>query len=712
MVKNMVVKSVILAVAIAVLTAVPAQADPHTGQSQNVAVISDTFSINGGQLPTTTTGPTGSFTDFTFTNLSPATVNAATLAPFDTVLLNVSSFQMLCNINTLSASQKSDLVSFLNGGGKLIIYDSECSPQDYSWLPNPFATTNSAAGFGGTGTLNIVENNFLGTDTTGDTHFIDETLMGQQTDAVGDMNVLTTQDPDICLHMSGTNAANETGPTHVYYFSGSGLLIYNGFDIDFANSATVPDSSTPAGNIAKVWLQELQQPLDGTGLSQPCGHPVVGIVLTPSQATNPVGSSHTVTATVEDQAGNPQPNVAVTFQVTGANAGASGTCSPASCQTDANGEVTFTYTGTNAGQDQITGCFTTQQGQQCSAAVTKTWTGGRPTITLTPQTATNKAGQQHCVTATVKDSSGNPVANMKVVFRVTGANPRPATTRTTNANGQATFCYTGTHVGTDTIRAFADTNGNGVDDGASDPNATATKTYTAAAPATLTLSPKTASNPVDTQHCVTATVKDAFGNPTPGIVVRFKVTGSVNKSGSATTGTGGKASFCYTGPALPGTDTIKAYADTNKNNVQNTGEPSDTATKRWTLPTNITPCEITITQGGWILTSAGDKATFGGNAKESSTGADSGQEEYQDHGPAAHMDVHSINVQAITCNSAKTRASIFGQATIDGSGNYNYRIDVQDLAEPGAGVDTYRIRLSTGYDSDERKLQGGNIQIH
>jgi hypothetical protein len=29
-------------------------------------------------------------------------------------------------------------------------------------------------------------------------------------------------------------------------------------------------------------------------------------------------------------------------------------------------------------------------------------------------------------------------------------------------------------------------------------------------------------------------------------------------------------------------------------------------------------------------------------------------------------------------------------------------LDVKDLAQPGAGMDTYRIRLSTGYDSGER----------
>ena len=76
-----------------------------------------------------------------------------------------------------------------------------------------------------------------------------------------------------------------------------------------------------------------------------------------------------------------------------------------------------------------------------------------------------------------------------------------------------------------------------------------------------------------------------------------------------------------------------------------------------------------------------------------------------------YMNVHSINVQAVTCNRDGTAGSIFGTATIDGSGSFNFRIDVQDLGEPGRD-DTYRMRLSNGYDTGEQVLDGGNIQIH
>ncbi|MDQ1595709.1 MAG: hypothetical protein QOH40_2265, partial [Arthrobacter pascens] len=84
----------------------------------------------------------------------------------------------------------------------------------------------------------------------------------------------------------------------------------------------------------------------------------------------------------------------------------------------------------------------------------------------------------------------------------------------------------------------------------------------------LSLVPAADTNDVATQHCVTATVEDASGNPTSGITVRFQVTGSVNTSGSDTTDVNGEATFCYQGPELPGADAISAFADTNNDTTQ------------------------------------------------------------------------------------------------------------------------------------------------
>jgi hypothetical protein len=93
--------------------------------------------------------------------------------------------------------------------------------------------------------------------------------------------------------------------------------------------------------------------------------------LTPKTATNPVGTKHTVTAKAINDSGGPLTGVGVSFVVTGANSGASGTCNPADCKTTASGEVTFTYTGANLGDDTIYASATINESRQTTTAAKK-----------------------------------------------------------------------------------------------------------------------------------------------------------------------------------------------------------------------------------------------------------------------------------------------------------------------------------------------------
>jgi hypothetical protein len=173
--------------------------------------------------------------------------------------------------------------------------------------------------------------------------------------------------------MSGTNYNHVTGPVHTYARYGTagsmGLIIYNGLDVDYLTSSTVPSSTTGAGNLSKLWYQELMTPFNPSNL--PCGVAVVGITISPISATNVVGQSHTVTATLVNQLGVPQPGITVSFTVTGGpNAGVTGTG-----VTNASGQCSFTYTGSGGiGTDQIKACFTNVQGTViCSQTATKLW---------------------------------------------------------------------------------------------------------------------------------------------------------------------------------------------------------------------------------------------------------------------------------------------------------------------------------------------------
>lgn len=78
-------------------------------------------------------------------------------------------------------------------------------------------------------------------------------------------------------------------------------------------------------------------------------------------------------------------------------------------------------------------------------------------LSLSPLKATNVVGSTHNVTATACLNQ-KPVEGITVTFTITGAH-NISGTATTDSNGQATFAYKGSVVGTDTIAASANING-------------------------------------------------------------------------------------------------------------------------------------------------------------------------------------------------------------------------------------------------------------
>jgi hypothetical protein len=132
------------------------------------------------------------------------------------------------------------------------------------------------------------------------------------------------------------------------------------------------------------------------------------LTLSPATATNPTGTSHTVTATLS-QGGSPLAGKAVKFSVTGANA-TTGTSS-----TGSNGQATFTYTGNAAGKDDIVACFDETNNGDCeaTATATKTWTTGDPTPPSCQLTSV-VTGPPKAIKVTVQDT-GSGLASITVV---------------------------------------------------------------------------------------------------------------------------------------------------------------------------------------------------------------------------------------------------------------------------------------------------------
>jgi len=219
-------------------------------------------------------------------------------------------------------------------------------------------------------------------------------------------------------------------------------------------------------------------------------------------------------------------------------------------------------------------------------------------------------------------------------------------------------------------------------------------------PANLSLDPVSATNPIDTEHCVTATVTDANDNPNGDVPVVFGVSGASSDSGTVTTDASGQAQFCYTGPGLPGSDEITAFADTDSSGGQNGDEPSGSATKRWEGPDSN--CGVKVTGAGWIQTSSGGWGHLNVNVKTKKKQGLEGKVRFSSRG----IDINSWDVQVEICDDGTV--TLFGVATVNGSRNHQFRIDLSDR---GKG-DTVRIRTDTGYDSGAQSVQRGNIKVH
>ncbi len=216
--------------------------------------------------------------------------------PFDAGVVNwnhvnVASFSsvgsndtvILFQVNTVSgltAAQKATLVSFVTGGGKLIIWDSDAgattiTPNDYSWLPATLNFNTSVPGQLGArgGILMITEENDLSSNISSNPKFINTSNITQFTDAVGDANVVKTNGTDWCQDMFAQNRATppQSGPGHMYSRLGSsvgnGFIVYSALDWDFATGGGI------GGNELRKMLQfELE--VNNTS-NLPCQVPVV-----------------------------------------------------------------------------------------------------------------------------------------------------------------------------------------------------------------------------------------------------------------------------------------------------------------------------------------------------------------------------------------------------------------------------------------------------
>lgn len=177
---------------------------------------------------------------------------------------------------------------------------------------------------------------------------------------------------------------------------------------------------------------------------------------------------------------------------------------------------------------------------------------------ISPTTDTNQVNTQHSVTVTVQ-KDGIAQQGISVTFEIfEGPNAAiPNAVETTDANGQATFTYTGgATVGKDSVKASGTFSG------------TQFECFTEKVWVNnqCLLEAESDTNQVGTSHSVTVTVKQN-GTHIAGIPVTFEVFKGPNSNqsgpGNSPTDGSGQATFTYTSNGTVGTDSIKATGTIN-----------------------------------------------------------------------------------------------------------------------------------------------------
>ena len=345
----------------------------------------------------------------------------------------------------------------------------------------------------------------------------------------------------------------------------------------------VKDAGEPSGTATKSWL--------GSDLE---------LVLEPAESEGEVQTDHTLAATVTS-AGDPVPDVDVTFERTDSPAGQGLACNQGgvTITTGADGTAACTFSSFYAGDDAIRAFVDDNHDNafedgEAFATAHRTWISRPPAdVELQPETeGASVAGAERCLSAFVRDEQFSPAGLRLVRFSIAGANAQitPAPVRADTFGG-AQLCYTGANAGTDTVTAFADTDEDGVKD-AGEPTASVVRRWLSAEP-TLTLSPPSATAGIGSTHTLTATAT-VGGLPAEGVQIYFGRQGFFFFECAALTGADGKAT-CDVTSSSAATITYEAFADTNLNASPDVQESQATAEVTWQRPDQ--PATITLAPG-------------------------------------------------------------------------------------------------------------------
>jgi hypothetical protein len=382
------------------------------------------------------------------------------------------------------------------------------------------------------------------------------------------------------------------------------------------NRATGDTNVGDSANAQKVWI-----------------NPDANIQISPAQATNPIGSTHTLTGHVNvapdgSTFSNAPAGTLITFSIVsgpGSFVGGVNTCTTIAATGSCTVQITSLVAGTTvvraATDVTVSGVVLHRETNDGhlgdSADANKLWFVPDANIQISPAQATNPIGSTHTLTGHVNvapDGStfSNAPAGTLITFSIVsgpgsfvgGVN----TCTTIAATGSCTVQITSSTAGTTVVRAATDVTVSGVvlhrqtGDGHVGDSVDAQKLWFVP-DANIQISPATATNPTGTTHVLTGHVNVApdgstFSNAPAGTLITFSI---VSGPGSFVGGVNTCTTIAATGSCTVtitsntgGTTVVRAATDVTVNGVQlhrqtndgHVGDSSD-AQKTWIPPSGL-----------------------------------------------------------------------------------------------------------------------------
>ena len=400
--------------------------------------------------------------------------------------------------------------------------------------------------------------------------------------------------------------------------------------------------------------------------------------LTPATATKDVGTSHTVTATLQDPDATPSElsGGTILFEAAGANA------ATGSDVTDSTGEATFSYTGSATGLDTISACYDVDVNGTCDAgevfaSVEATWVNPPPTNDAVGPYTGNE-GSPITLSGTASDPNGDTLTNAWTY--VAGAGVDAGTVCSFGDASALSTTVTCTDDGSYTLTLSTS---DGVNTEVTD---TATLTVNNVAPEITSVTVPLNPTPLGTPVQLNGGYGDAGSNDTHTASIDWGDGSSSTPSASA-----GAVTDSHTyGAAGIYTVCLKVTDDENASDTECAGN----------YVVVYDPAAGFVTGGGWVDVPAGsypaDPSASGpgrfGFVSKYQKGATTpvGSTEFQFQ--AGDVNFHSSSYDWLVIAGAK---GIYkGSGTINGESGYKFMISAIDGAQSGGGgVDRYRIKI-------------------